>query len=87
MQNKHFKGNKKQSLIDMQPVIENDNSNVDLHLAFINHCGGGLAWSNGHICKVKVRKVTVNCIGPNTTPLQMAEITTHEMGHALGNII
>jgi hypothetical protein len=83
MQNKHYKGHSNQALPDMKTVIENDNSNVDIHLAFINHCNGGLAYL-GQICQV--HPLTVNCLGPSTTPLQMAEIVTHEMGHVLGKI-
>ena len=83
MQNKHFKGNSSQSLPEMKPVIENDNSNVDIHLAFINHCNGGRAYRD-QICQI--HPLAVNCLGPSTTPLQMAEIVTHEMGHVLGNM-
>ena len=84
MKNKHFKGTKYQSLPDMQPVIEKDNSVVDIHLAFINNCDGGRA-NTGQLCKV--HPLAVNCIGPSITPLSMAEIVTHEMGHVLGNIM
>ena len=84
MKNEHFKGTKKQSLTGMKPVIEKDNSDVDIHLAFINNCNGGRAYV-GQICKV--HPLAVNCIGPSTTPLAMAEIVTHEMGHVLGNIM
>ena len=83
MPNKHYKGPGNQALPDMKPVIENDKSNVDIHLFFINHCNGGLAIL-GQICLV--HPLTVNCLGPSITPLRMAEIVTHEMGHVLGNI-
>ena len=83
MQNKHFKGNSSQSLREMKPVIENDNSSINIHLAFINNCNGGRAYI-GQICKV--HPLAVNCIGPSTTPLAMGEIVTHEIGHILGNI-
>ena len=84
MKNEHFKGDKTQSLPDMKPVIEKDNSDVDIHLAFINNCNGGRAYT-GQICKD--HPLAVNCIGPSSTPLSMAEIVTHEMGHVLGNIM
>ena len=84
MKNKHFKGTKDQSLPDMKPVIEKDNSNVNIHLAFITNCGGGQAYRS-QICQV--HPLAINCIGPSTTPLSMAEIVTHEMGHVLGNIM
>ena len=83
MQNKHFQGDSYQSLQEMKPVIENDYSNVDIHLAFINNCNGGMAILS-RICKV--HPLAVNCLGPSTTPLLMAEIVTHEMGHVLGKI-
>ena len=83
MKNKHFKGTKDQSLPDMKPVIEKDNSNVNIHLAFITNCGGGQAYRS-QICQV--HPLAINCIGPSTTALAMAEIVTHEMGHVLGNI-
>ena len=84
MKNKHFKGHSNQSLPDMKPVIEKDNSNVDIHLAFITNCDGGRAYTSS-ICGD--HPLTVNCIGPYSTPLGMAGIVTHEMGHVLGNII
>ena len=83
MQNKHFKGNSSQSLREMKPVIENDNSSINIHLAFINNCNGGRAVLS-QICQV--HPLAVNCFGPSITPLKMAEIVTHEMGHVLGNI-
>ena len=85
MKNEHFKGTKKQSLTGMKPVIEKDNSNVDIHLAFITNCGGGQAYRN-QLC-TGLHPLAINCIGPKTTPLAMAEIVTHEMGHVLGKII
>ena len=83
MKNKHFKGTKDQSLPDMKPVIEKDNSNVNIHLAFITNCGGGQAYRS-QICQV--HPLAVNCYGPSINPMKMAEIVTHEMGHVLGNI-
>ena len=83
MQNKHFKENSSQSLPEMKPIIENDNSSVDIHLAFINHCNGGRAYRS-QICQI--HPLAVNCFGPSITPLKMAEIVTHEMGHVFGNI-
>lgn len=83
MKNKHFKGTRYQSLPGMKPVIEKDNSNVDIHLAFITNCDGGLAYTSS-ICGDVEPPLTVNCIGPYTTPLGMAAIVTHEMGHVLG---
>jgi hypothetical protein len=62
MKNEHFKGDKTQSLPDMKPVIEKDNSDVDIHLAFINNCNGGRAYT-GQICKD--HPLAVNCIGPS----------------------
>ena len=83
MQIKHFKENSSQSLPEMKPVIENDNSSINIHLAFINHCNGGRAYRS-QICQV--HPLAVNCYGPSINPMKMAEIVTHEMGHVLGNI-
>ena len=82
MQNLYFNTTSKQSIKDMKPVIEGDTkSDVNIHLAFINHCNGGRAYQSS-ICGV--HPLAVNCINDHIKPLAMAQIVTHEMGHVLG---
>ena len=62
MQDKNFIGDSAQSLIEMRPVIENDNSSANIHLAFLNHCHGGRAYLS-QICKPSRHlNLAVNCM-------------------------
>ena len=82
LQNLYFNTTSMQSIKDMKPVIEGDTkSDVNIHLAFINHCNGGRAYQSS-ICGV--HPLAVNCINDHIKSLAMAQIVTHEMGHVLG---
>ena len=65
MRNTNFNGDKSQSLKDMELVIKNSNtsSRANIHLAFLNNCGGGVAGAVETICKPKEHKnLAINCM-------------------------
>ena len=65
----------------LKPDLRNDNSGANVHLAFVNHCGGG--WAGlGSLCGDI--PMAVNCVNDWLSPLQFSEIVTHEIGHVLG---
>ena len=62
MKGRHFLGDSLKSLKDMKPVIENDNSSANIHLAFLEHCGGGGRAYLSQICSPNGHPLAVNCV-------------------------
>ena len=76
----HLEGNTftGKSLIEMQPYVLKDTSGADIHVVYMNYCGGGWAVMHG-LCK-KMSSIALSCHGGHQNIYGMAEITVHEIG-------
>ena len=62
-------------------IMGSDSSGANVHAVFTAHCGGGWAFGIGGLCRET--PVAFNCYDSTL----MSEITTHEIGHVIGNIL
>ena len=85
LKGKHFKGS--ETLEEMRPISSNDKSGAQLHVVFMKDCGGGWAFV-GDLCDSFSDNgragLSINCHGGHQSPLGMAQIVSHEIGHNLG---
>ena len=77
----------------MKSISSNDKSGAQLHVVFMHgggHCGGH--GTLGGLCQSFTDKLysggtSINCHGGHNSPLGMAQIVSHEIGHNLGEEI
>ena len=85
LKGKNFKGS--ETLEEMKPISSNDKSGAQLHVVFMKDCGGGWAFV-GDLCDSFSDNgragLSINCHGGHQSPLGMAQIVSHEIGHNLG---
>ena len=74
----------------MKSISSNDKSGAQLHVIFMKDCSGGWA-IQGDLCDSVTENgragLSMNCHGGHQSPLGMAQIVSHEIGHNLGEEI
>ena len=88
LKGKYFNGT--ETFEKMKPISSNDKSGAQLHVVFMKNCGGGHAFV-GDLCRSTNdggrAGLSINCHGGHQSPLGMAQIVSHEIGHNLGEEI
>ena len=93
LKGKNFNGT--ETFEKMISISSNDKSGAQLHVVFMKDCGspqGGGHGTLGGLCQSFTDKLysggtSINCHGGHNSPLGMAQIVSHEIGHNLGEEI
>ena len=89
LKGKNFSG--EETFEKMISISSNDKSGAQLHVVFMKDCGGGQGTLGG-LCESFTDKLysggtSINCHGGHQSPLGMAQIVSHEIGHNFGEEI
>ena len=72
---------------EMKQISSNDKSGAQLHVVFMKDCGGGWAFV-GDLCNSFTDNgragLSISCHDGYSSPLEMGQIVSHEIGHNLG---